>query len=83
MIRGEGVQPYIHRVYVSNDDFHIWDVKIFHEDIKKPTHLLAKEYRTNKMVGPMVISDVDLMKEAKTILEYETKQLQKDSSLNQ
>lgn len=41
-------------VYVCKNDF-TWEFKVFHENSKEPTILLAREFNTGEKLGPVVI----------------------------
>lgn len=40
-------KPYFEGVYVSKNDIHIWEYKVFHKTTNELSYLLAKEFRTN------------------------------------
>lgn len=50
-------KPHNEGVYICSNDF-LWEFKVFHENSKKPTHLIAREFTTNEKLGPLVIKDV-------------------------
>ena len=66
-------RPYFDGVYVSKDDCFVWDVKVFHKTNDEPSYILAKEYRTNEVVGPMIFEDEDFIKGIERILEEKSK----------
>ena len=49
-------KPHNEGVYVCGNDF-VWEFKVFHENIKMPTYLIARELKTNETFGPFNIVD--------------------------